>query len=172
MGFKILWIHFVPVVLMLKQRRTFFLDCPLFTNQRCTLLSTVNDIDSSLINTNDLILAHILLFGKASLDTSQWITLYQRTDLMKVFLSSLYISAKFSYLYLFFRIQTSFFLGLYIHFQLALRFSSIYLFNIFLLHSVFVFAQVSLECLRHLVIVIFCYICLYVWYSYIYKKLL
>ena len=34
----------------------FFLYCPLFTNQRRTLLSTVNDIDSSLTNTNDSIL--------------------------------------------------------------------------------------------------------------------
>ena len=48
----------------------FFLYCPLFTNQRRTLLSTVNDIDSSLTNTNDSILTYILLFGKASLDTS------------------------------------------------------------------------------------------------------
>ena len=30
----------------------------------------MNDIDSSLTNTNDLILAHILLFGQASLDIS------------------------------------------------------------------------------------------------------
>ena len=42
----------------------FFLYCPLFTNQRRTLLSAVNDTDSSLTNTNDT----ILLFGKASLD--------------------------------------------------------------------------------------------------------
>ena len=48
----------------------FLLYCALFTNQRRTLLSTVNDIDSSLTNTNDSILTHILLFGKASLDTS------------------------------------------------------------------------------------------------------
>ena len=48
----------------------FFLCCSIFTNQRCTFLSTVNDIDSSLRNTNDSILTHILLFGKASLDTS------------------------------------------------------------------------------------------------------
>ena len=48
----------------------FFLYCLLFTNQRRTLLSTVNDIDSSLTNTNDSILTHILLFGKASLDIS------------------------------------------------------------------------------------------------------
>ena len=46
----------------------FFLYCPLFTNQRHHLLSRVNDNDSSLTNTNDSILTHILLFGKASLD--------------------------------------------------------------------------------------------------------
>ena len=48
----------------------FFLYFPLFTNQRRTLLSPVNDIDSSLTNTKDSILTHILLFGKVSLDTS------------------------------------------------------------------------------------------------------
>ena len=48
----------------------FFLYCPLFTNQRRTLLSTVKDTESSLTNTNDSILTHSLLFGKASLDTS------------------------------------------------------------------------------------------------------
>ena len=47
----------------------FFSYFPLFTNQRYTLLSTVKDIDSSLTNTNDSMLSHILLFGKASLDT-------------------------------------------------------------------------------------------------------
>ena len=46
----------------------FFLYCTLFSIQRCTLLSTVNDIDSSLTNTDDTILTDILLFGKASLD--------------------------------------------------------------------------------------------------------
>ena len=55
---------------MLKQIRIFFLYCPLFTNQRRSLLSTGNDIDSSLTNTNDSILTRILLFRKASLDTS------------------------------------------------------------------------------------------------------
>ena len=48
----------------------FFLYCPLFSNQRCTLLSTVNNIGSSLTNTNDTILTHILLFVKASLHIS------------------------------------------------------------------------------------------------------
>ena len=42
----------------------------MFSNQKCTLLSTVNDVDSSLTSTNDLILTHILLFGKASLGIS------------------------------------------------------------------------------------------------------
>ena len=62
----------------------FFLYCPLFTNQRRTILSTVNNIDSSYDKytddsndkysnvkyTNDSILTHILLFGKVSLDIS------------------------------------------------------------------------------------------------------
>ena len=41
----------------------------MFANQICTLLSTVNDINSSLANTIDSILTNIL-FGKASLDAS------------------------------------------------------------------------------------------------------
>ena len=48
----------------------FFLYYTLFTNQRPTILSAVKDIDSSLTNTNDSMLTHILLFGKTSLDTS------------------------------------------------------------------------------------------------------
>ena len=48
----------------------FFLYCPLFSNQRWTLLSRVNDISDSLASTNDLILTNILLFGKVSLDIS------------------------------------------------------------------------------------------------------
>ena len=43
----------------------FFLCCSLFSNQRSTLFSAVDNIDSSLINTNDTMLAYILLFGKA-----------------------------------------------------------------------------------------------------------
>ena len=63
------WVHFVPVALMLKQIHSFFFTAP------CLLIKdapprTVNDTDSSLSNTNDSILIHILLFGKASLDTS------------------------------------------------------------------------------------------------------
>ena len=48
----------------------FFLYCLFLSNQRCTLLNTVNDIDSPLTNTDDMILTHIILFGKASLDIS------------------------------------------------------------------------------------------------------
>ena len=58
------------MVLVLKQICIFFLYCPLFSNQRCTILSTVNDIDSSFINTDDSTLTHILLFGKASSEIS------------------------------------------------------------------------------------------------------
>ena len=47
----------------------FFLYYPFLSNQRYTLLN-VNDIDSSLTNTDDMILTHIILFGKASLDIS------------------------------------------------------------------------------------------------------
>ena len=57
----------------------FFLYCPLFSNERSILLSTVNDIDSSLTNTNDPILTHILLFGKASLDITANILILNAT---------------------------------------------------------------------------------------------
>ena len=40
----------------------FFLSFSWLGNQRCALLSTVNDFGSSLTNTNDSILTHILLF--------------------------------------------------------------------------------------------------------------
>ena len=69
--FKILWIHFVRVALMLKQIHIFFFTAP------CLLIKDVpswaqllNDSDSFLTNTNGSILTHILLFGKASLDIS------------------------------------------------------------------------------------------------------
>ena len=56
--------------LNVETNRHFFLYCLLFTNQRYTFLSAVNDIDSSLKNANDSILTHILLFDKSSLDIS------------------------------------------------------------------------------------------------------
>ena len=68
---KILWIHSGCVILMLKQIHIFF-----FTSL-CVLIKyapswaqLMNNIDSSLTNTNDSILTHILLFGQASLDIS------------------------------------------------------------------------------------------------------
>ena len=72
----------------------------------------------------------------------------------------------FHFFKFFFRIQMLFLLWLYIHFHLVLRFTFIYLFSIIFLHSLFAYTQVSLDYLRHLVILIFCYICLYVRYSY------
>ena len=48
----------------------FFLYCPLLSNEKYTLLSTVNNTDSSLTNTNDSILDHILPCHKSSFDTS------------------------------------------------------------------------------------------------------
>ena len=83
----------------------YFLYCPLFSNQRCTLLSTFNGIDSSLTNNKDSIMSHIFLFDKASLDISantlmlkSWIMSHQRTDLKKVFLSILQCSTICSFL--------------------------------------------------------------------------
>ena len=56
----------------------FFLYCPFFINQRCTLLSTVNDIDISLTNNNDSIFNHIL-FGKAALYVSANTSIFNAT---------------------------------------------------------------------------------------------
>ena len=48
------------VVVMLKQIIFFFLYYPMLRNQRCTLSSTINDINNSLAYNNDLNLTHIL----------------------------------------------------------------------------------------------------------------
>ena len=48
----------------------FFLFYPLFSNQIYILLSTINDTDSSLSNTNDSILTDTLLVSKGFLDIS------------------------------------------------------------------------------------------------------
>ena len=107
---------------MLKQIRIFFLYCPLFTNQRRTLLRTVKDIDSSLTNTNDSTLTHILLFGKASLDTSANTLLLNATMNYIIstnrFEESLFLVFGIFLLYFhlfnfFFRIQMSFFVTIY-----------------------------------------------------------
>ena len=69
--FKILWIHFVRVALVLKQIQLFFFTALcLLIKDAPSWVQLMNDTDSSLINTNDSILTHILLFGKASLDIS------------------------------------------------------------------------------------------------------
>ena len=69
--FQILWIHFVRVALMLKQIHIFFFTAPcLLIKDAPSWAQLMNDIDSSLTNTNDSILTHILLFGQASLDIS------------------------------------------------------------------------------------------------------
>ena len=58
--------------------------CPLFSNQRCALLSTANDIDSSSINTDDTTSTHFLLFGKASLEiTANTLTLNATMNYIK-----------------------------------------------------------------------------------------
>ena len=62
------------------------------------------------------------------------------------------------------------FLRLYIHNHLVLRFFLLFI-NIIFFQSLFICTQVPLECLRDLVIVIFCSICLHVLYSYKRKSL-
>ena len=79
----------------------FFLYYLLFSNQRCIHLGTVNDIDSSLRNTNNSILTYVLLFGETSLHILAnnlilnatyefmlylWIMLHWRTNFKKFFL--------------------------------------------------------------------------------------
>ena len=122
-------------------------------------------------------MAHIFLFGKASLEA------FANTLLLNATInyilsrqiwrkSSLVLCIFLLYLNLlnfFFRYANVFFLWLYIYFHLVLRFAFISFFIIiFFLHSLFVYTQVALEYLRNLVIVIFWYICLYVLYSYVY----
>ena len=69
--FKILWIHFVRVALMLKQIHIFFFTAScLLIKDAPFWAQLMNDSDSFLTNTNYSILTHILLFGKAALDIS------------------------------------------------------------------------------------------------------
>ena len=46
----------------------FFLHCPLFDDQRITLLSTLNKIHCKLIETNEFSLTESLLFGNSFFD--------------------------------------------------------------------------------------------------------
>ena len=68
--FKVIWVNFNDVASMLKLIRFFFLHCLLFSDQRRTILNSINDIDSSLTNINDSNLIHIPLFCEASIDIS------------------------------------------------------------------------------------------------------
>ena len=68
--FKILLTHFVRVALMFKQMHIFFFTAPCLLIKDAPSWAQLMNIDSSLTNTNDSILTHILLFGQASLDIS------------------------------------------------------------------------------------------------------
>ena len=136
--FKILWTHFVRVVLMLKQIHIFFFTAPcLLIKDAPSWAQLMNDIDSSLTNTNDSILTHILLFGKVSLDISTntliltatmkyiiWTNRFQKS-LSLVFCNFLL------YFHQLFSVSLWFFLRLYIHIHLVLRFAFIYLLTLF-----------------------------------------
>ena len=47
----------------IKSTTHFFLHCPLFTNERYTLLSTESSIDCNLLNNTDFVLTQALVFG-------------------------------------------------------------------------------------------------------------
>ena len=49
----------------------FFLHCPLFTNERYTLLSTLSSIDCTLLNNTDFVLTQTLLFGNLSFNSNK-----------------------------------------------------------------------------------------------------
>ena len=111
------------MALLLKQVRI----CPLFNNQRRTLLGTVNDTDSSFTNTNDSLLTHILLLGKGSLDISA-IVLNATMNYVKLtnrFEESLFLFCNFLlYVHLFNSLSYLSFLRLFI-FIIRLRFTFI-----------------------------------------------
>ena len=48
----------------------FFLHSPLFTNERCTLLSTISSIDCNLLNNTDFLSTQILPFGNLSFNSN------------------------------------------------------------------------------------------------------
>ena len=48
----------------------FFLHCPLYSNERCTLLSSLSKIDHKLLHSIDTSLTQILLFGNSSFNTN------------------------------------------------------------------------------------------------------
>ena len=149
-AFKILWIHFVPVALMLKQIRIFFFTALcLLIKDAPSWAQLMNDIDSSndkytndpndkystVKYTNDSILTHILLFGKVSLDISANTLILTAT--MKHIISTnrfqkslFWVFCNFLlyfHLFNFFPYPYVLFLKLYIHIHLVHRFAFIYL---------------------------------------------
>ena len=162
---------FCPWSLDVETNTRFFLYFPLFSNQRCILLRTVNDVDSYLTNTNDSILIHIFLFGKAFFDMSaKTLILNSRMNyiistnkfeesLFHGFVISWYMFVSFTLLRI-----LMFFIAFYSH-----SFSSYVCFYYLLtllfcfLHSPLVYTQASLEYLRHLALLIFVlFVCMYV----------
>ena len=139
---------------MLKQIHIFF-----FTSL-CVLIKyapswaqLMNNIDSSLTNTNDSILTHILLFGQASLDISantliinarrQYIISTKRfqESYFSVFRNSLL----YFHLFNFFRILIMSFLETIHSYSFGFKVCFYLFINIIFLHSLFCCTQVSLE---------------------------
>ena len=48
----------------------FFLHCPLYSNERCTLLNSLSKIDHKLLDSTNTSLTQILLFGNSSFTTN------------------------------------------------------------------------------------------------------
>ena len=48
-----------------------FLHCPVFTNERYTLLSTLSSTDCNLLNNTDFVLTKTLLFGNFSFNSNK-----------------------------------------------------------------------------------------------------
>ena len=49
----------------------FFLHCPLFTNERYTLLSTLSSIDCTMLKNTDFVLTQTLLLGNLSFNSNK-----------------------------------------------------------------------------------------------------
>ena len=143
---------------MLKQIRIFFFTAPcLVIKDGPSFLSTVNDIDSSLTNTNDWTLTYLLLFPKASLDISA---------------KTLILNATMNYI-----ISTTRFVENLFSVCLSNSFLFFFTFTWNFLHGISFFNQVSLEYLKYLVIVIFnflfyLFLCtIFLLYIYIYTQI-